>query len=261
MNLLSTKNVKSKVLFETGLFISSKAKSLLMFHIVIFTSNTNIMNTKLNFKQKLATVLIALFALTCGQKTSAQSISSPCDGTTIIKKASPTSLTDSGVLDFSATCGGGSVGYNYTISGPFRANASFGCSGLDPVMWIDGGTIVVNFATPVNNVGFYVWGIDSNDRVCFTADGSSNVTLTLPLQCGCPGQPLVNLPVVDGSCVKSGGFSSFTQSLISINAAAPFTQMVLTVTGGSGFGFVGLAADPSNCPVPPCAAGEDAPKF
>lgn len=137
--------------------------------------------------------------------------------------------------------------------GAHRENMSFGCSSYDPTFWMDAGTMTVTFSSPVNNIGFLIWGLDAYDAATVSVN-QGTLTLTKDFVDLCPSVTSGTPPTVSGNKINGGGGPYYGQIGAIAKSTTPFTTLSLAITGGSGFGLVGIYADNLAC-----VAGSTAP--
>ncbi len=128
-------------------------------------------------------------------------------------------------------------------------NTSFGCPIYDPVDWFrnSGLSATYTFNTPVNDIGFLLWGSDNLDSVSVTIDGNVVPTsLSLAVTNCCPNgftQCTANpssFYTVSGNVVTAGVDVHGGDLGIIVSNNTPYTSITLTSNSGSGWGLVGL---------------------
>jgi IPTL-CTERM motif len=143
--------------------------------------------------------------------------------------------------------------------GANRGLQSFGCTPYDPTYWMDGGTMTVTFSTPVNDVGFIIWGLDGGDSALVTVGTASTQaapqTLANEFTDLCPGFSSGTAPTVTANLVHGNGGGYFGQIGVRATDAGPYTVLELAITGsGGGFGLVGVGSPTAIGPPPAPAA-------
>jgi len=121
---------------------------------------------------------------------------------------------------------------------------------------MDGGTMTVTFSSPVNNVGFLMWGLDGTDSATVTVgNGTTQAapqTLVKLFTDPCPGQGAGSPPNVVGNVVQGTGGGFFGQVGVEADNSTPYTSLQIAVTAsGGGFGLVAVASSGSIGPPGP----------
>lgn len=138
--------------------------------------------------------------------------------------------------------------------GANRQIAGGGCSSYEPTYWMDSGTITVTFSQPVNDVGFVLYGLDGNDAAAVNVGTSTTAapqTFSKEFTDLCPGRTSTSPPTVVGNVVQGTGGAYYGQIGVRATDATPYTNLVLAITGGSGFGIVGIASPSAIAPAVP----------
>jgi hypothetical protein len=195
-------------------------------------------------------VLCALWLSLHGANAQAQA----CTQVTVLNHPSVQAFRTNGSTGSCVLPSGITMSWNHV--GANRGLTSFGCSSYDPTYWMDGGTMTVTFSSPVNNVGFLMWGLDGTDSATVTVGNGTTQTPPQTLQKlftdPCPGQGAGSPPNVIGNVVQGTGGGFFGQVGVEADNNTPYTSLQIAVTAsGGGFGLVAVASSGSIGPPGP----------